>query len=145
MEIRQIFEGKEQYMPLLLLADEQEDMIARYLPRGELYVLGDPAQALCVVTDEGGVLELKNLAVAPPYQRQGLGRRMVEFVCERYRGRYHTLLAGTGEAPGNLTFYQRCGFTESHRVRNFFIDHYDHPIVEEGVLLRDMIYLRRAL
>lgn len=55
MEIRQIFVGKEQYMPLLLLADEQEDMIARYLPRGELYVLGDPAQALCVVTDEGGV------------------------------------------------------------------------------------------
>ena len=67
MEIREVTENKKQYLSLLLLADEQEDMIDRYLDRGTMYVLDDSGvKAECVVTDEGGgVLEVKNLAVAP--------------------------------------------------------------------------------
>ena len=42
MEIRQITENKKQFLQLLLLADEQEDMIDRYLSRGELFALYDP-------------------------------------------------------------------------------------------------------
>ncbi len=37
--IERVDEGKQAYLPLLLLADEQEDMIERYLDRGALYVL----------------------------------------------------------------------------------------------------------
>ena len=44
-----------------------------------------------------------------------------------------------------VPFYQRCGFTEHHRVKNFFLDNYDHPIVECGVTLCDMVYLSRPL
>ena len=39
MEIKQVFENKKQYLDLLLLADEQEDMIDRYLEGGEMFVL----------------------------------------------------------------------------------------------------------
>ena len=39
MNIREIHENKKQFLPLLLLADEQEDMIDRYLGRGTMYVL----------------------------------------------------------------------------------------------------------
>ena len=35
MEIREVTENKKQYLSLLLLADEQEDMIDRYLDRGD--------------------------------------------------------------------------------------------------------------
>ena len=35
------------------------------------------------------------------------------------------------------------GFQESHRVKDFFIDNYDHPMFENGVRLKDMIYLER--
>ena len=64
MEIRKIEIDKKEYLSLLLLADEQEDMIDRYLERGDMYVLDDGGvRAECVVTDEGnGILELKNLA-----------------------------------------------------------------------------------
>lgn len=31
MKIREVKEGKKRFLPLLLLADEQEDMIDRYL------------------------------------------------------------------------------------------------------------------
>ena len=67
VEIRRVETNKKQYLALLLLADEQEDMIDRYLERGSMYVLEDDGvKAECVVTDEGGgVLELKNIAVEP--------------------------------------------------------------------------------
>lgn len=148
MRIAQIKENKKDLLPLLLLADEQEDMINRYLERGDLYALmqGEKALAVIVVTDEGnGVLEIKNLAVDPALQGRGYGRRMIDFVAQRYGGRFHTLLVGTGDSPMTIPFYERCGFVRSHVVKDFFTEHYDHPIMECGVLLRDMIYLRKAM
>ena len=41
MNIREIHENKKQFLPLLLSADEQENMIDRYLERGTMYVLED--------------------------------------------------------------------------------------------------------
>ena len=38
MEIIEIKENKKQFLPLLLLADEQESMIDRYIDRGTMYV-----------------------------------------------------------------------------------------------------------
>ncbi len=38
MTIKKILSGKKEYLELLLLADEQESMIDRYLERGEMYV-----------------------------------------------------------------------------------------------------------
>ena len=147
MEIREVTGDKRQYLPLLLLADEQEDMIDRYLDRGTMYVLcdgSDCAAAECVVTDEGnGVLEIKNLAVLPSCQRRGFGRMLVQFVKAHYPGRYSVLQVGT--SPGNVPFYEACGFVQHHIVPGFFTEHYDRPIFENGVQLTDMIYLQMRM
>ena len=76
MEIRKVNENKKQFLTLLLLADEQEDMVDRYLEKGAMYVLDDcGVKAECVITDEGdGILEIKNIAVMPEHQRAGYGR-----------------------------------------------------------------------
>ena len=37
--IKEVKENKKQYLDLLLLADEQEDMIDRYLEKGTMYIL----------------------------------------------------------------------------------------------------------
>ena len=37
MKIREIKENKKHFLSLLLLADEQEDMIDRYLDKGRMY------------------------------------------------------------------------------------------------------------
>ena len=147
MEIRNIKTNKKQYLRLLMLADEQEDMIDRYLQRGVMYVLEDDGvKAACVVTDEGnGILELKNIAVAPDFQRKGYGRALVEFLIQTYRGQYQVLQVGTGDSPSTIPFYESCGFRRHHLVKNFFVDHYDHPIYECGVQLVDMVYLQREL
>ncbi len=138
---------KKQYLDLLLLADEQEDMIDRYLERGTMYILcDDGVKAECVVTDEGnGVLELKNLAVYPEFQRKGYGKKMLLFLEEFYSGLFDTLIVGTGDSPLTIPFYEKCRFARSHVVKNYFIDNYDHPIYEGGVQLVDMIYLDMPL
>lgn len=145
MEIRKVSDNKKQYLDLLLLADEQEDMIDRYLERGDLFALHDEdLKSICVVTQEDeGVYELKNLATYEQYQGQGYGRQLVNFVFEYYGKSCRTMLVGTGDSPLTVPFYERLGFVVSHRVPNFFIEHYDHPIIEGGVQLVDMVYLRR--
>lgn len=40
MKIREVKQNKKDYLALLLLADEQESMIDRYIDRGTMYVLG---------------------------------------------------------------------------------------------------------
>lgn len=147
MEIKEIKKDKKQFLSLLLLADEQESMIDRYIDRGTMYVLDDCGiKCECVVTDEGhGVLEIKNIATEPDHQGKGYGKALIDFVAEKYKGAYSILQVGTGESPVTLSFYEKCGFVRSHSVKNFFIDHYDHPIYECGVQLIDMIYLQREL
>lgn len=147
MEIREVMQDKKAYMELLFLADEQEDMIDRYLDRGTMFVLDDNGvKAECVVTDEeNGFLEIKNIAVAPQSQRKGYGRLLIQFVEQEYRDQFQTLQVGTGDSPLTMPFYLACGFMESHRVKNFFTDHYDHPIFECGTQLVDMVYLKKEL
>lgn len=144
MEIRKVETDQKRYLDLLLLADEQEDMVDCYLERGIMYVLEDNGvKAECVVTDEGsGILELKNLAVEPDFQGRGYGKAMV---VRTYKTQYAVLQVGTGDSPSTIPFYEACGFYRHHLVKNFFTDHYDHPIYECGVQLVDMVYLQRKL
>lgn len=147
IEIKKLQENKKQFLPLLLLADEQEDMIDRYLDRGVMYVLDDNGvKCECVVTDEGdGVLEIKNIATEPLYQGKGYGRILIDYIAVKYKGKYSVLQVGTGDSPLTIPFYEKCGFIRSHSIKNFFVDHYDHPIYEAGTQLADMIILRRKL
>lgn len=147
MEIKRVETDKKRYLDLLLLADEQEDMVDRYLERGTMYVLEDGGvKAECVVTDEGdGILELKNIAVAPDFQGRGYGKAMVAFLVQTYTEQHTVLQVGTGDSSSTIPFYESCGFRRHHLVKNFFTDHYDHPIYEGEVQLVDMVYLQREL
>ncbi len=144
MTIRQIDTNKRQYIPLLLVGDESERMIERYIDEGELHVgfLVDRPIAVCVTLKiDDNTIEVKNLAVDPNFQHKGYGRLMLTYAERHNEGK--RMLIGTGETPSTLRFYTSCGYKFSHRVADFFIDNYDHPIIEEGVLLRDMVYLEK--
>lgn len=147
MEIRELKEDKKQFLSLLLLADEQEDMIDRYIEKGTVYVLDDDGvKCQCVVTDEGnGILEIKNIATKPEHQGKGYGKKLIDFLIMNYRETYSILQVGTGDSPLTVPFYEKCGFIRSHSIKNFFTDYYDHPIYEGGVQLVDMVYLRRNM
>ena len=147
MEIIEIKENKKQFLSLLMSADEQENMIDRYIDRGTMYVLDDDGiKSECIVTDEGNsVLEIKNIATAPEYRGKGYGKALIDFIAMKYKGTYSILRVGTGDSPLTVPFYEKCGFTRSHSIKNFFTDNYDHPIYECGVQLIDMVYLQKKI
>ena len=101
MTITTVTGNKKAHLDLLLLADEQEDMIDRYIDRGTMFVLDDAGvRCVCVVTDEGnGVLELKNIATAPAVQGKGYGKKLINFLVQTYSGQYAVLQVGTGDSP----------------------------------------------
>lgn len=149
MKIIQIKTNKKMFLPLLLLGDEQESMIDRYLKPGDMFVMFDEhkepiAVAVVTIKDEK-TIELKNLAVCETQQGKGFGRQMLNFLFRFYGKNYETLLVGTGDVQTTIGFYEHCGFAFSHRVKDFFLKNYDHPIIEDGVQLKDMVYLKRLL
>ena len=137
---------KADYMALFLLADPSEKMVAKYLGRGDVYVLfadGAPA-CVAVVTDYGpGTCELKNLATDEALQNRGYAGQMLRYLFAVCADRYEAMYVGTSVQM--IPFYERFGFVPSHRVENFFVDFYPEPIFENGVQCVDMEYLKRRL
>ena len=144
MKILQITKNKEQYMDLLLIADEQENMIQKYLNRGDLFALyDDDLKTVAVVTIENNdTYEIKNIATYEKYRGKGYGGSMIKYIIQHYKNRCKVLIVGTGENEKILSFYKSFGFTYSHMIKDFFINNYDHEMFEDGVQLRDMIYLK---
>ena len=64
---------------------------------------------------------------------------------QQLAGTAEWLILGTGDSPKTIPFYQKCGFVPYCRIPHFFLEHYDHPMIEDGVLLDDMVYLRKSL
>lgn len=147
MKIERITKHKEQFLDLLLLADEQEDMIDEYLSSGDLFALyDDDLKSICVVVPvDSDTCELKNIATYEKYRGKGYGRRLINYISDFYKKDYKTMLVGTGEVPAILSFYESCGFEKSHRIENFFTNNYDHPIFEGNIQLIDMVYLKKDL
>ena len=147
MEIKQITDNKEQYMDILLIADEQENMINKYLNRGDLFALyDDDLKTVSVVTKENyDTYEIKNIATYEKYRSKGYGGCMIKYIIQHYKNRCKVLIVGTGENEKILSFYKNFGFIYSHTVKDFFIDNYDHEIFEDGVQLKDMIYLKMGV
>ena len=147
LKIEKINENKKQFLDLLLLADESELMIDKYLPDGDLFALyDDDLKSVCVVSHiDSDTCELKNIATYEQYQSKGYGRALIDFVSDFYKNDYKYMLVGTGEVPWIVSFYESCGFEYSHRVKNFFIDNYDHAMFDGDIQLVDMIYLKKEL
>ena len=90
MRIEKITYNKKQYLDLLLLADEQEDMIDRYLESGDMFALyDDDLKTVCVVVAiDKETCELKNIATYKKYQGKGYAKALIKFVSDYYKNNY---------------------------------------------------------
>ena len=148
MRIEEITKNKTDFMRILLIGDEDEAMINKYLDKSQLFVLydKDTLTSLCAVSRiNDTTIEIKNLATYPEYQNKGYASILLDFICKKYKENFKTLILGTGENDKTLNFYKKRGFVETHRIKDFFIDNYSHAIFENGKQLIDMIYLEKNL
>ena len=148
MKIKEITINKTDYMDILLIGDEDKKMINKYLEQSILYALyeNNVLTSVCTVVEiDNETIEIKNLATYPQYQNKGYATALINFVCNKYKTNFKYLILGTGENNKTLNFYKKHGFQETHKLKNFFIDNYTHPIFENGKQLVDMIYLKKIL
>ena len=87
--------------------------------------------------------ELKNLATAPDKRGMGYGANLLRHVIKLCSARGDALYVGT--SPANVPFYKKFGFETAYTAVGFFTDNYDEPIIENGEVLTDMLYMKRRL
>ena len=140
---------REQYLPLLLLADESLQQVRSYMQRGTLYAyVGADSRAVGIVltipAKENGV-ELVSVAVDGSQQNRGIGRRMLVAVLEELRrcGVPRAVVGTANAGISQLAFYQKAGFRLLRIERDFFSPARGYPAVMEdnGIRLRDMVWM----
>jgi GNAT superfamily N-acetyltransferase len=142
-ELRALFE----------LAEDSSEALDRYVEEGVVLVakLRDEVVGHVQITthDDQPIAEIKNMAVAEPHQRTGVGRRLVSAAIDIARRQGATRLeVATGAADvGNLRFYQRQGFRFSAIERDAFTPDAGYPtgLVIDGIELRDRVWLDREI
>ena len=146
--IKEITRNKTDYMDILLIGDEDEKMINKYIDQSTIFALyvNNVLTSVCaVIIANKETIEIKNLATYPEYQDRGYASALIDFICNKYKTNFKYLILGTGENNKTLKFYKKRGFQEIHRIKNFFIDNYSYPIFEDEKQLVDMIYLKKIL
>lgn len=148
MHIKEITTNKADYMDILLIGDEDKKMINKYIEQSTIFAFyeDEALTSVCaVVIADNKIIEIKNIATYPKYQNKGYATALLDFVCNKYKKEFKYLILGTGDNNKTLNFYKKRGFKYTHRLKNFFINNYFHPIFEEGKQLKDMIFLKKFL
>lgn len=134
---------------LLLDADPSFDMVLAYTPpqnaEAQVFVIGKPKDpyALCVTLPIEGGFEIKNIATKTIMRRQGMASALIGHVVElaRARGAEYVEIGTATTSRDQIRLYEKLGFQQDGIVRDFFL-RYPEPIIENGLLARDMVMLR---
>jgi ribosomal protein S18 acetylase RimI-like enzyme len=137
---------------LLLLADETEEAIEKYIFDCEVYVATkdgqtEPIAVFALYKINNTEIEIKNIAVSEVLQGKGLGGDLITEIKKiAKRQNFKRIIVGTPDYPSReLRFYQKNGFAKCGIRKNFFVDNYAQPIIENGVRLKDMAILKLDL
>lgn len=137
---------------LLLLADETEEGIHKYLFKSEVYVAklsesNAPIGVFCLHPVNADTIEIMNIAVSEQYQNKGIGSYLLaeSFKIAKEQG-YKEIIVGTADCGiKQIRFYEKSGFVKYDIRKNYFTDIYDTPIYENGIQLKDMVMLKKAI
>lgn len=148
--IRNLDNNKELPYDLLLLADPSRELVDEYLKQSHVFVadVNNKTVGVCVLYHiNRNKAEIKNVAVDPQHQKQGIGNMLMKEVIKQAAEKgYKELIIGTGNNGfSQLYMYQRLGFEMTEIIRNFFIDNYKEPIFENGLQCKHMIILTKDL
>jgi ribosomal protein S18 acetylase RimI-like enzyme len=137
---------------LLLLADETPEAIEKYIYDSEVYVAkeSEDSQAVAVFAlykINNHEIEIKNIAVAETLQNKGIGSFLISEIKRIARiAKYENIIVGTPDrSASQISFYEKNGFSRYDLKKDFFLNNYPTPIIEDGAVLRDMVMLKLKL
>jgi ribosomal protein S18 acetylase RimI-like enzyme len=144
--------SSEETLPnnLLLLADPSVLMLEKYLSASSIYVAVIDEQIVGVFVLfplDKTLVEIKNIAVSETHQGKGIGKKLLAYAMREAREKgFEEIQIGTANSSiGQLALYQKMGFEMDHIRKDFFIDNYPETMFENGILVRDMVVLKRKL
>lgn len=115
MNIRQVTDGKEEYIELLRIGDPDESRIRKTLEKGELFLLEEhgKVRTLCVVIfSEEKKCEIKNIVTLEHDREKGYGRYMIHYICEHYCSQYDWICLKKERCWNIMEFCRKCGFSD---------------------------------
>lgn len=135
---------------LLLLADPSKDLIDEYLKQSDIFTAKQNDKTIGVIVLfplSVETVEIKNVAVKPEFQGQGIGSHLIENVVQvALSNSQKSICIGTANSSiGQLLLYQKLGFEITDIKRHFFTHNYAEPIYENGIQAKHMLVLTRHL
>lgn len=150
MKIQQTTQVTAEHYELLLEADPEKQLVDDYVQKGTLLEarqLDDLLGVLVLLPTRPATIEIVNVAVSVQHRGKKIAQTLIHEALQEAKQRgYQTVEIGTGSTGvEQLYLYQKCGFRMTHIDRDFFVRHYSEPIVENGLLLRDMVRLSQDI
>ena len=72
--------------------------------------------------------------------------KLIDFIKKETQKNFITLIVGTADVGyKQIGFYEQNGFKVFDKRKNFFIENYPYPIIENGKPLKNMIVLKYDL
>ena len=132
---------------LLLDADPDKEKVQVYVSRGSGWTWKEKEKTIGVLiyVAREKEYEIVNVAVPPTYQGKGIGGKLLETAfpkLSQLASSQTQIIIRTGStSSAALHLYQKMGYVEIGRVKDYFIHHYSEPIFENGDQLRDQVIL----
>ena len=134
---------------LLLEADPWFEAVQKYLPpqnpQAEVFFIGHAHNpyALCVAVPIEDGLEIKNIATRTIMRRQGMASALINHVLlvAKQRGLAMVEIGTSTTSRDQIRLYENLGFKRDGILRGHFLS-YPEPIIENGLLAKDMLMLQ---
>ena len=132
---------------LLLDADPEKRNVDNYLLEGMLFGAYEDSELVgvyLIIEKENHVFELVNLAVKEAHQKKGIGSILINHAENQAKllgGKYMEIGTGFPLVP----YYEKRGYIYHKTIKNFFVDNYSAPVIDNGILLKDMEVLRKEI
>lgn len=137
--------NREAFLPLLLMADESEEIVRNYLGEGALFAVktekSDTIGCILLTDVSQKIVEIKNIALIPEYRGKGYGKKCINYIFRwaKERKKEKVIVGTANSSIDNILFYQKCGFRFFEIKKNFFAQ-YPDPVIENGIIAMDMVY-----
>ncbi len=132
---------------LLLDADPSKKLVDKYLTCGILFGAfyeKETAGVCLLIFHNKFSAEIINLAVLEKYQNKSIGKSLIS-MAENQARLFGCKYMEIGTAEPLVKYYEKAGYKYHKTIKNFFVENYETPVIDNGILLKDMVRLIKNL
>lgn len=132
---------------LLLDADPSKELVDKYLACGILFGAfydKEPAGVCLLIFLNNTTAEIINLSVSEKYRNKSIGKALIS-MAENQARLFGFKYMELGTAMPLVKYYENQGYKYHKTIKNFFVENYEFPVIDNGIILKDMIMFIKNL